>query len=353
MPRSMKILRLSIFATLTVLLLIGGRLSLFLFPPDQSAARESISLRNSLIAKVGKTQDFVWSPKNVPKDFLLETLDAPEYFKSVSEGILEKATAEATNFDKAILIARHLDRVGGKGGAIRSNSRDAHERIITKGQGLCSDLTQVFNALAIASGIPVREWGMTDGGDAGGVYFHSFNEIYEPSLGKWVLVDSYFSFFVRDSRSGTPLSAMQFQDILLENSHDKLTVVPIVEERADLELLEAKTIDYYRRGIDMLYLFGGNNVFSFDANSLVREMARLSRSLELATAIILGVHPRMWILPNESNRQRVRELFVMRRNFLLMMVTGFVLGVALIWQIFAYTRVVRGGKASRTMIRSP
>lgn len=343
MPGRIKTLRLSILATLMVWVFICGHTLLLLFPTDREARFESVLLRNSLIAKVGDMQDFVWSPSHPPKGYISEPLAAPDFFKSVAEGILREVGQDATNFDKAILIARHLGPLGANGSAIRSNTRDTYERIVHNGEGFCSDFSQVLNALSIASGIPVREWHMSpeDG------KFHSFNEIYDPTLSKWVLVDSHLSFFVRESSSGTPLSVMEFQEYLREGSTEEFAVVPIVDERFGffLESSEAEVIDYYRHGTDMLYLLGGNNVFSFDANPLVRKMGSISRSLEMATAILIGVHPKFWIVPNESNQVRIRDLFAKRRNFFVMIGAGFVLAIALVLQIFVYTRIARGERS--------
>src|SRR3546814_18005756 len=41
----------------------------------------------------------------------------------------------------------------------QSNTRETYEKIVGGEGGYCSDYTQSFNALALAAGLDVREWG--------------------------------------------------------------------------------------------------------------------------------------------------------------------------------------------------
>src|SRR3546814_14131094 len=90
----------------------------------------------------------------------------------------------------------------------QSNTRETYEKIVGGEGGYCSDYTQSFNALALAAGLDVREWGFAWADMANG---HAFNEIWDPTLQKWVFIDSFVSFYVIDRASGIPLSSREFR----------------------------------------------------------------------------------------------------------------------------------------------
>jgi len=274
---------------------------------------DAVRLRNSFVATVGQAGDFAWPPDQVPASFLLERSPVPDEFAAVAEMLREGEDDPPIKFAMSLTIARHLVEKPQRGGALRRNSWETYEMILTKGRGYCSDFSQVFTALAIAADVPVREWGLGfDGFGAG----HAFNEIWDSSTEKWIFVDSFHSLYVQDSATGVPLSVMEFQRLLNEGASEKeLTVQPIVAERFAFES-EAEALDYYRRGMDQFYLCWGNNVFTYDRHPVVRLLSPISRPLEQGGAIVAGVYPRIRILRTPGGQAYIDSLFRKRNMFL-------------------------------------
>ena len=75
-------------------------------------------------------------------------------------------------------------------------------------------------------------------------------------------------------------------------------------------------LNYYRRGADQLYLYLGNNVFSYDNDPILQFLGDLSRTLEQSAAIILGLHPEIRIVPTDTNKHWIDYLFFRRTLFL-------------------------------------
>ena len=199
--------------------------------------------------------------------------------------------------DQAILLARHLRGTSHHGNPIQANTRETYEKIIGGQGGYCSDYTQAFNALALAAGLKVREWGFTWEDMANG---HAFNEIWDPELRKWVLIDAFVSFYAVDTATGVPLSALEFRAALLgEAGAGEARIVPIVLERFGFKSPE-KALDWYRRGVPQMFLLLGNNVFSYDANPIIQLTEPLPRSVEMLVAILLGEHPRFLFVPSAA-----------------------------------------------------
>ena len=129
---------------------------------------------------------------------------------------------------------------------------------------------------------------------------HAFNEVWEPSLGKWVFIDSHVSFYAVDPESRVPLSVLELRSRLLgEGGEDGLEVVPIVPDRFGFVSAE-RAMDWYRRGVPRMFLLQGNNVFSYDANPVIRFAESLPRSVEMVLAIVLGEHPRFQFVPADT-----------------------------------------------------
>lgn len=332
-------------ATLAGLAYVAGEILAYALPANSDASKESVRLRNSLIAEVGERGDFVWAPDAAPVDFVRETAPAPADIAAISQSVLAEVTT-ASAFEKGVAIARGLKAADGPRTPILSDTRTTYRLITERGFGYCSDYTQVFNALALAAGLEVREWGMSFDRYSG--EGHAFNEIFDPALGKWVFIDSYWSFFVRDARSGKPLSAMEFREHLLTGAPaDAVEIVPIVPAHFGFKDQQA-ALDYYRRGADLLYLYAGNGIFTYEANDLVATVGSVSRGLEQAVAILVGVHPKIWVIPSDTNQAAIASLFELRRTFFLTVALGVVLGLALLVEIALLFRFYsRGNRVGR------
>ena len=284
---------------------------------------EITKLRNSLISQTASMPtDVHWTPEKMPADFLQETTSVPIELDRYKDSIAELEQTSLGNWDKALAIGRHLlSGPSGGGGGIKSSTLIAYKTIIKEPRGYCADYTQVFNAFAYMADVPVREWGMSFDQFSG--FGHAFNEIYDYQWGKWIFIDTFHSFYVVDAKNQEPLSALEFRQLLTDGAGtDAIGVKPIRAERYAFKSKEDALV-YYRRGIDRFSLIFGNNVLTYDAFPLVTTLGRVSRAVEQAYAIIVGIHPQSRILPTAANAGDIDELFALRNWFFTMMVIVF------------------------------
>lgn len=297
---------------------------------------EAVRLRNSVLAVEGRASDFDWRPSATPPGFLQQAGPPPGDFVDAAA----RVPAEGPALERAIALVRDLDAGPEHGGPIQRSTAETYRTIRATGGGYCADYTQVLNGLAWAAGIAVREWGVSFDGFGG--FGHAFNEIYEPDLGKWVMLDPFYGFYVRDTASGEPLSAIEFRDRLrLAAPLRSMQVVRLVPRAYDFSTDE-KMLAFYRRGVDQFYLWWGNNVFDYDDNPLVRVAGSASRATEQLAAIVAGVHPGIRILPTEGNARMVEELSRTRDTVLALGTVGAILAVLLLGELLALRWVGRG-----------
>lgn len=279
---------------LIVLCLDVGRLVL---APTREASIDAVRIRNAMVAELGRPAQTDWPPGSIPANFNWETSNPPEFFARIASEVAPVSIPDQSVVDKALRLARHLRETSRHGAPIQANTRETYEKIISGQGGYCSDYTQSFNALALAAGLKVREWGFSWENMANG---HAFNEVWDPALEKWVFIDSFISFYVVDAKSGEPLSALEFRAALLdEPGAAEARVVKIVPERFSFKSVD-KALAWYRRGAPRMFLLLGNNVFSYDANPIIQAAEALPRSVEMLLAIIIGEHPRFLFVPEES-----------------------------------------------------
>ena len=246
---------------------------------------------------------------------------------------------EIPEFEQGLILARHLIANKRKGKAIQGSVREAYHLIRDQGRGYCADYSQVFTALALAAGIPVREWGLGFDGFGRG---HAFNDIYDTRLQQWVFIDSYHSLFVIDPPSGRPLSTLEFQRRLLDDGNmQTYRFVPIVAEKYRFHT-PAEANAYYEKTAANFYLFWGNNVFSYDAATVVRLLAPVSRSLEVLGAIATGAQPGIRVLELPGNESYIARLETIRHGLVAALILALVLLTTLVLQI------VRARRRSRT-----
>jgi len=269
-------------------------------------ARDLVKFRNSMIVKVGAPDVFDWRPATRPADFREEQAPAPA---EIREAVGAAVGSEARNseFLTAIDLARHLAKNRQRGAPpIQQSTIETYREIVGKGQGYCADFTQVFNGLAHAAGLEVREWGMSFEGYGGNG--HAFSEVFDRGRDQWVFIDSFYSFYVTD-HTGRPLAASELRDRLLTDSTD-LHVEPIVTEKFGFPSPE-RALDYYRRGAASFYMWWGNDVFTYDGNSILAHL-KASRALQQLAGVALGVQPAMMLAAGHIQAQGLFELHLIR-----------------------------------------
>lgn len=282
-------------AVLAILCIDVGRLAL---APTRDASIDAVRIRNAMVAEWGEPAQTEWRPTTIPDSYRWESLAAPTFFTAIVQDVLPPEASKESALAKALRLAAHLRAASRPGSPIQANSRETYEKIVSGQGGYCSDYTQAFNALALAADLKIREWGFTWEDMANG---HAFNEVWDPDLAKWVLVDAFISFYVVDAATGTPMSALEFRASLLgEPGAGEVQIVPIVEDRFGFKSVQ-KALDWYRRGAPRMFLILSNNVFSYDANPVIRMTESLPRSVEMLVAILLGKHPRFLFVPSASH----------------------------------------------------
>ena len=300
---------LLLLALLLVLSLDVGRLVL---APTRAASIDAIRIRNAMVAEMGNPAETDWRPDAVPRDYHWESLPPPAYFATIVERLLPAEAQPEPVLTTAVRLARHLREPGRQGPPIQANSRETYEKIRAGKGGYCSDYTQSFNALALAAGLAVREWGFAWEDMANG---HAFNEVWDPALQKWIFIDSFVSFYVVDPVTREPLSALEFRDALLDGTEAAdIEVVRIVPQRFGFKS-DQRALAWYRRGVPRMFLVLGNNVYSYDANPVVQAAEALPRSIEMVLAILLGEHPRFLFVPRGGDAEVVAQVREMSWEF--------------------------------------
>lgn len=292
-----------LIVVLGVLAFLSFDIGRLVLAPSRDASIAAVRIRNAMVANLGHPDQTQWSPAAIPANFNWEQQPAPDFFTKIVGDVLPSDTSDLSDFDKALLLAYHLRVTSAGEGPIQANTRETYGRIVSGQGGYCSDYTQSFNALALAAGLSVREWGFTWEDMANG---HAFNEVWEPELGKWIFLDSFGSFYVVDKGDRIPLSALEFRSRLItEEGKLSVDIVPIVESRLGFRNAE-KSIAWYARGMPRMFLILGNNVFSYDSNPIIRNLEALPRSIEMMAAILIGEHPRFLFVPSKEQPE-IRE----------------------------------------------
>ena len=279
---------------------------------------EAVKIRNALVVKVGTPAEFDWIPGRAPASFHVNQARPTPEFSRIASQLASRASGPPRDGTAlALEISRHLIGGPGKrvGGPIQSNLAKAYDGITRERRGYCADFTQVFSAIAIAAGLPVRSWSISFEAFGAG---HTFNEIYDDRLGQWVMIDPFHSLYFIDASTRRPLSVLEVHDrmLSLHGQPEQIELEPIVEGRLPFRST-AMAFDYYRRGMPQLALSWGNNVFDYDASQPVRWSAHVSRYLERAVGILVGQYPAMLVYPDGVSERDVESLFRVRARFVL------------------------------------
>jgi hypothetical protein len=275
---------------------------------SREASIDAVRIRNAMVAELGEPAQTDWEPSAIPSIYHWEKLAPPAFFSRIVDDVLPPETRQESALAQAVRLARHLRTTSRPGAPIQANSLETYQKIVGGQGGYCSDYTQAFDALALAAGLKVREWGFTWEDMANG---HAFNEIWDATLSKWVFIDPFVSFYVVDVATGTPMSALEFRASLLdERGPGEARVIRIASDRFGFKT-DQKALDWYRRGAPRMFLVLGNSVFSYDSNPVIRMTESFPRSIEMMVAILVGEHPRFLFVPTPSHpevKEQVRKI---------------------------------------------
>ena len=295
------------------------------------SGRDLVRIRNSLLVEVHPAAAYDWTPAKIPDDFLWERRAAPQPISAAAAAI-DSGARNSDDFAEALAIATKLAQNKQSDKPIQSDTLTAYHMITERGLGYCADYTEVFLALAHASGIPVREWGAAF--DAYGGDGHAFVEIYDRGRAQWIFIDPFYSFYV--TAAGRPISVAELQSAL-RAPHSDVQVVPIVREKFGFKTPE-RALAYYRRGATRFYLWWGNNIFSYEHAPLVAHAASLSRSAEQVAAIFAGVQPKLVLATGNLDESALRDLERLRALVIIVVVASATALIALLGWLVASWR---------------
>lgn len=275
---------------------------------------DSARLRTALTATVGQPADFAWQPDNTPGSFAIDKTASPKLFHEVVAGLSSPHATAPSELQVGEAIARRLMSAPRRlDGPIRSDILSTYKDITFDGRGYCADFTKVFNGLAETARLPVRQWGFSFSAFGAG---HTFNEIFDRTLDKWVMVDSFHSLLFVDARTRAPLSVIEVHDRLLNlgNMESGVIIERLVPEHFPFRS-DQLALDYYRRGMSQLYLVWGTDVFAYEQRLGYRMLSGTSRHVEQLVAIVLGNYPQIRIYPEGVSNRDVEDLFRVRSSF--------------------------------------
>lgn len=134
--------------------------------------------------------------------------DIPAYFHEINTRIFPSEKPKDI-LDLVLQLSIWLQQHIKGGPGLSYASEEVLRKMLLGEGGVCSDRVQVFNNFCVINDVKVREWGVT------GIPFdksyggHSFNEVFIPSMNKWIAVDvSYCGFFYAENQT-LPLSVIE------------------------------------------------------------------------------------------------------------------------------------------------
>lgn len=302
-------------------------LAVFSLSPYLTSSTELVRMRNSLLLADQQDPDFNWTPASVPPSYQQELGPIDPVFIEVANRL--QLAKLPNDWERALTISRHL--LGSnpvlKGGAIQSNLRETYQRIVRNGDGYCSDFVRVFTAIALAAEIPVRSWAFSFDGFGG--HGHIWPEIWNRQLGRWQLVGIFNNYFFFETE-GVPLSAIEFRQAMLRQSQ-QLKLAPLYPGARVGWVIESKAWDYYRRGLSQWYMWWGNDVFTYDQTFVVKIFSGRSRMLEQMGSIIVGAHPKLKLMVDDSNQEAVDAILRLRFHMILVGCFGTISALSLLF----------------------
>jgi hypothetical protein len=271
--------------------------------PYLRSGTELARARNALVYVAAPQSAFDWTPDTQPADFLRDAAAPDPYFTDIVRRL--RLDVLPSDWDRAVAIAVHLLASSPKlsGGAIQADLRETHRRIVDRGDGYCADFVRVFQALAVAAGIPVRAWAFSFDGFGG--HGHVWPEIWNRQAGAWQLLDVFDNYQFSDGAG--PLSALQLRQALLAKS-PTLRLHPLAPGARPGFVHEPKAWSYFQAGLDEWYLWWGNNPFTYEQAASVRWLSPVSRSLAQLGAIVQGVQPPPRLLASADNTPQIKAL---------------------------------------------
>jgi hypothetical protein len=283
----------------------------------------AIRVRNALLLRRGRQEDFVWTPASPPAGYRVETQPPPE--------VIERALREARvlaiddDWDRALALVTMLVSHRQRQGAIRADLATTWRGIID-GRGYCADYVRVYLAAARGARLFCRQWAFSFDGFGG--HGHTFVEVFDPRRGKWSCLDVHNNVYAVLAGSKAPLSALELRRALIECASN------VQFPRAGPGPLgfpyHDKLLEYYRRGVAEWYLWWGNDVITREATHLPQPIARWLGGLLHRACGATWRLPLLVALTTAENDAQLVAMERLRRRFVAAMVVAAALAALLL-----------------------
>ena len=291
-------------ALAAVLALAAAWLAWQVVPPGGA-----IRVRNALLLRRGRQEDFAWTPASRPAGYRVETQPPPDE--------IERALREAgvlaidDDWDRALALVTMLVRHRRREGAIRADLATTWRGIVD-GSGYCADYVRVYLAAASGARLFCRQWAFSFDGFGG--HGHTFVEVFDRRRGAWSFLDVHNNVYAVLAGSPAPLSALELRRAIVERASDvqfpRAGPGPLGFPHRD------KLLEYYRRGAAEWYLWWGNDVISRDATRLPRPLARSLGPLLHRVRGATWRLPALVALTTAENDARIAAMERLRRRII-------------------------------------
>jgi hypothetical protein len=267
-----------------------------ILPPGRA-----IRVRNALLLRRGRSEDFAWKPSSRPGDYRIETLRPP----AAIERAVENAGVLAFDDDWAracALVTMLVSHRRGEG-AIRADLASTFRGIL-EGIGYCADYVRVYLAAASGVGLFCRQWAFSFDGFGG--HGHTFVEVFDRQRDAWSFLDVHNNVYAVLAGSSSPLSALEVRRAIVENPGNvefrRAGPGPLGFPHHD------KLLEYYRRGAAEWYLWWGNDVISREATSLPQTIFRWDGPLLHRVRSATWRLPRIVAVATAANDARIEAM---------------------------------------------
>jgi hypothetical protein len=268
-----------------------------------------VRARNAFMLRRGTSDDFDWSPANVPAGFRLEDEAAPDAIVDAVRA-MEPAKLD-TDWQRALMLQAMLISHARDDGGISADLATTYRQIV-HGRGYCADYVRVYIAAAATAGLFCRQWAFSFDGFGG--HGHTFIEIFDRDVPRWTFLDVHNNVYAVKRGMHTPLGAMSLRAALLAAPAD-------IEFRAAAQGRlgyphSDKLLDYYRRGAREWYLLWGNDVAARESRGVARLLSKLSGRLAYRLGSgLFGVPPLVAVV-TEENEPALGRMEALRRKIL-------------------------------------
>jgi hypothetical protein len=277
-------------------------LALLAFPLGRT-----MRVRNALLLRRGRSEDFRWTPATTPASFRVERAEAPPEIANdvVATGIADIAGDWPRARALVGMLVRHWRREGG----IRSDLASTYRRIVA-GEGYCVDFVRVYMAAARRADLFCRQWAFSFDGFGG--HGHTFVEVFDRQRGAWAFVDVHNNVYAVIGASDVPADALALRSAL-RDAPASIAFRQAGEGRLGFPV-PGKLLAYYLRGVNHWYLWWGNDVVSRERTGLAGTLGKVSGRLAHRLGSALGSPPSIVAVVSPESEDAIAGMERLKRR---------------------------------------